>query len=210
MGRTSRSIQFAVSGIALRLSERLFDSIGVRLSIQLSLLFLLFAAACAGLIGYQLSNIDETARSLRLQDQAREIRQALHFTTGAAPAPELPPERMARYQGEKPVLFYALRNAAGDLVEASSRTLQAGFGARLFRGIVPGESDTIAKDGPSRISLVLPTWPDGQNQAVATHHHRAPACLAPGGHSRRWRAHPYHRRWSRQHRPRSAPAPMWP
>lgn len=147
MGRTSRSIQFAVSGIALRLSERLFDSIGVRLSIQLSLLFLLFAAACVGLIGYQLSNIDETARSLRLQDQAREIRQALHFTTGAAPAPELPPERMARYQGEKPVLFYALRNAAGDLVEASSRTLQAGFGARLFRGIVPGESDTIAKDG---------------------------------------------------------------
>ena len=131
----------------MRLSERLFGSIGVRLSIQLSLLFVLFAAACAGLIGYQLSNIDETARSLRLQAQAREIRQALHFTAAGVPTLELPPERMARYQGEKPPLFHALRNAAGDLVEASSRTLQDGFGAPFFRGMAPGESDTTARDG---------------------------------------------------------------
>lgn len=131
----------------MRLSERLFGSIGVRLSIQLSLLFVLFAAACAALIGYQLSNIDETARSLRLQSQAREISQALHFTRGTAPTAEQPPERMAGYQGENPALFYALRNAAGDLIETSSKGLQDGFGAQLFRGMAPGESDTTAKDG---------------------------------------------------------------
>lgn len=131
----------------MRLSERLFGSIGVRLSIQLSLLFVLFAAACAGLIGYQLSNIDETARSLRLQGQAREVRQALHFTTGTAPAAELPPVRMADYQGENPTLFYALRNTAGDLVEASSKTLQDGFSAQFFRRMARGESNTAARDG---------------------------------------------------------------
>lgn len=134
-------------GIALRLNERFFGSIGVRLSIQLSLLFMLFAAACAGLIGYQLSNIDETARSLRLHAHAQEIRQALRFKAGAAPIPDLLPERMARYLGEKPVLFYAFRNAAGDLMETSSKALQDDFGAQLLHSMAPGESDTTAKDG---------------------------------------------------------------
>ncbi|WP_202350274.1 hypothetical protein [Mesorhizobium sp. 113-1-2] len=78
----------------------MFGSIGIRLSLQLSLLFLLFAAACAGLIGYQLSNIDETARTLRLQRQAHEISQALRLANNAAPTLELPAERLARYQGD--------------------------------------------------------------------------------------------------------------
>ncbi|UVK54899.1 HAMP domain-containing histidine kinase [Mesorhizobium sp. AR02] len=139
----------------MRLSERLFGSIGIRLSLQLSLLFLLFAAACAGLIGYQLSNVDETARSLRLQRQAEEIRQVLHFAAGTAPTLELPPERMAPYQAEEPTLFYALRNAAGQPVIVSSKTLQDRFGSSLFRALAPGESDTTARDGPDNAFYFL-------------------------------------------------------
>ncbi len=131
----------------MRLSERLFGSIGIRLSIQLSLLFILFAAACAVLIGYQLSNIDETARSLRLQRQAREIGQALHVASGAIPTEELPAERMARYQGEAPAFFYAVRDGAGDLLATSSKTLQDKFGAQFLRQVARGETDTEAKDG---------------------------------------------------------------
>ncbi|WP_143748230.1 sensor histidine kinase [Mesorhizobium carmichaelinearum] len=117
------------------------------MSIQLSLLFILFAAACAVLIGYQLSNIDETARSLRLQRQAREIGQALHVASGAIPTEELPAERMARYQGEAPAFFYAVRDGAGDLLATSSKTLQDKFGAQFLRQVARGETDTEAKDG---------------------------------------------------------------
>ncbi|WP_027051829.1 sensor histidine kinase [Mesorhizobium erdmanii] len=139
----------------MRLSERLFGSIGIRLSLQLSLLFVFFAAACAGLIGYQLSNIDETARLLRLQRRALEIRQALHFTTGTAPTAALPTERTALYQAEQPTWFYALRNAAGELVVTSSRTLQDRFGLSLLRALAPGESDTTARDGPANAFYFL-------------------------------------------------------
>lgn len=131
----------------MRLSERLFGSIGIRLSIQLALLFILFAAACAVLIGYQLSNIDETARSLRLQRQAREIRQALHIGGGAVPTVALPADRTVRYQGEAPAFFYALRAGAGDLLVTSSNSLQDRFGAQFLREMARGETDTEARDG---------------------------------------------------------------
>jgi len=131
----------------LRLSERLFGSIGARLSIQLSALFALFATACGILLGYQLSNVDETARSLRLQREAAEISKALHFTRQELPILQLPVERMARYEGEDPASFYELRNEAGDLILISSQTLQDRFGTQFLRTLSPGEIDTTAKDG---------------------------------------------------------------
>lgn len=131
----------------MRLSERLFGSIAVRLSIQLAALFALFATACGVLLGYQLSNVDETARSLRLQREAREIGNALHFVGQGLPTLNLPVEHMARYEGEDPAFFYALRNKAGDLVLMSSQALQGRFGTQFLRTLLPGEIDTTAKDG---------------------------------------------------------------
>ncbi|WP_171026156.1 sensor histidine kinase [Mesorhizobium comanense] len=139
----------------MRLSERLFGSIGIRLSIQLSALFILFAASCAALIGYQLSNIDETARSLRLQRQAREINQVLHISDGAVPTVDLPAERRARYQEEAATFFYALRDRAGKLVVTSSEPLRDRFGAPFFRDMARGETDTEAKDGPDNAFYFL-------------------------------------------------------
>ena len=135
------------SGIALRLSGRLFGSIGIRLSLHLSLLFVIFAATCAALIVYQLSNIDETARSLRLQRQAREVKTALHLTNSGALAVELLAERVGRYHDEAPTLFYALRDNAGSLVMTSSNVLRDRFGIGFLRDMTAGEVDTEARDG---------------------------------------------------------------
>ncbi|TGP50619.1 HAMP domain-containing histidine kinase [bacterium M00.F.Ca.ET.230.01.1.1] len=139
----------------MRLSERLFGSIGVRLSIQLSALFALFATACGVLMSYQLSNVDETARSLRLQREAAEISKALHFTGQGLPIVQLPVERMARYQGRDPASFYLLRNGAGDLVLISSPALQDRFGSQFLRALSPGEIDTVAEDGLDRAFYFL-------------------------------------------------------
>ncbi|MES0207310.1 ATP-binding protein [Mesorhizobium sp. LNHC209A00] len=131
----------------MRLNERLFGSLGIRLSLQLSLLFVLFAAACAALIVYQLSNIDETARSLRLQRQASEISQALHLTNTGGLSVELPADRIDPYRDEAAAVFYALRDGTGNLVITSSKALQDRFGVEFLRDLTAGESDTEAKDG---------------------------------------------------------------
>ncbi len=152
------------SGIALRLSERLFGSIGIRLSLHLSLLFVLFAAACAALIVYQLSNIDETARSLRLQQQAREVRTALRLTNSGVLTVELPGERIGGYHNEAPTSFYALRDNAGNLVMTSSNALRDRFGIGFLRDMTAGEVDTEARDGLDSAFYFLAEAVDGPDR----------------------------------------------
>ncbi|MBZ9923715.1 sensor histidine kinase [Mesorhizobium sp. BR1-1-4] len=154
----------------------MFGSIGFRLSLQLSLLFILFAAACAVLIGYQLSNIDETARSLRLQRQAHEIRAALRLGNGATPTVDLPADRMVRYQGEAPAFFYALRDGAGNLVMTSSKALQDRFGALFIREVPPGETDTEGKDGldDAFYFLTQPVNAPGESLLLIVGQHASP------------------------------------
>lgn len=151
----------------------MFGSIGFRLSLQLSLLFILFAAACAVLIGYQLSNIDETARSLRLQRQAHEISVALRLRNGTAPAVDLPADRMFRYQGEAPAFFYALRDGAGNLVMTSSKAQQDRFGAQFIREVPLGETDTEGKDGLDNAFYFLtePVAAPGENLVLIVGQH---------------------------------------
>ncbi|MBZ9739939.1 MULTISPECIES: sensor histidine kinase [unclassified Mesorhizobium] len=160
----------------MRLSERLFGSIGFRLSLQLSLLFVLFAAACALLIGYQLSNIDETARSLRLQRQAGEISQAFRLGDGTSPAVHLPADRMAPYQGDAPTFLYALRDGAGNIIMTSSAAMQNRLGLQFIRQLPFGETDTEGRDGLNNAFyfLVRPLSAKGENLVLIVGQHSSP------------------------------------
>lgn len=121
--------------------RRFFGSIGLSLSTLLAASFGALALGCGILLAYQLSNIAETARSLRLQKQAAEIRHSLQLAANGAPIVGLPPERIARYQGEDPQFFYALRDGAGTFVADSSPALSARFGAQFLRGLMTGENE---------------------------------------------------------------------
>lgn len=118
-----------------------FGSIGIRLGVLLSILCGVFVLSCGTLIAYQLSNIAETARSLRLHEQVEEIRHGLQGDENGVSRVSLPPERMIRYQGDDPPSFYALRDGAGAIVTTSSPALSARFGLEFLQRLEPGENE---------------------------------------------------------------------
>jgi signal transduction histidine kinase len=130
-----------------RSGKRWFGSIEISLSAQLSALFLLFGLACACLISYQLSNIDETARLLRLRQQVEEVRHALRFASSKALTIELPTSQTGLYQSDEPQRFYLIADAAGVPLLTSSKALSERFGAILGRPFPRGESSTAIVDG---------------------------------------------------------------